>query len=129
MGGWFSQPLKPRLTSVAASMNGVSCLAPYTVHDSRTYELVIINLVQALVFRTASIIVAVFVIRNFGKGLKGAMYALDEEQSAIGRGEVAASEDDESGSAPRARQFVPRTFVKAEQMQPIDSDYKPMEDS
>ena len=77
---WWSWDYVPDLFSVFMTYKGVDCLAPNTVHDARTYELLMINVSQALLFRFGSLIVGVFVCRNFGKGLRDVFYPRDSRK-------------------------------------------------
>jgi hypothetical protein len=78
---WWLLGYVPELNSVYDSYNGVSCLAPNTMHDARTMEVLMVNFGQALVFRFGSLIVSIFVCRNFGKGLRDVFYKPTDEQS------------------------------------------------
>lgn len=71
---WWLLGYVPELLSVYDSYNGLSCLAPHTVHDARTLEVLAINFGQAMLFRFGSLIVSIFVCRNFGKGLRDVFY-------------------------------------------------------
>lgn len=71
---WWVLGYVPELTSVFDSYNGLSCLAWNTVHDARTLEVLLMNFGQALLFRFGSLIISVFVCRNFGKGLRDVFY-------------------------------------------------------
>lgn len=71
---WWLLGYVPELTSVFDSYNGLSCLAWHTVHDARTLEVLLMNFAQAMLFRIGSLIVSIFVCRNFGKGLRDVFY-------------------------------------------------------
>lgn len=71
---WWELGYVPELMSVYESYNGLSCLAPGTVHDDRTLEVLAINFGQALLFRFGSLVITVFVCRDFGKGLRDVFY-------------------------------------------------------
>lgn len=73
-GSWWQLGYVPDLLSVYESYNGLSCLAPYTTHDARTLEVLVANLGQALMFRVGSLVVSIFVCRNFHKGLRDVFY-------------------------------------------------------
>lgn len=73
-GSWWQLGYVPELSSVYDSYNGLSCLAPNTVHDARTLEVLAINFAQALLFRFASLVISVFVCKDFGKGLRDVFY-------------------------------------------------------
>lgn len=108
--GWFDGPFYPDLKSVADSYNGVNCLAPKTFHDARTFEVMVLNLVQALVFRFSSVGIAYVVVRNFGKGLKHALYDIeDAPPKPLQPGDKDETEDDSDGSGDeQPMRFIPK---------------------
>lgn len=71
---WWLLARVPDLQSVLSSYRGRECLAPHTVHDDRTLELIIQTLLEAVLFRIASTALAVVVCRNFHKGLRDLFY-------------------------------------------------------
>jgi hypothetical protein len=112
--GWWNSWIIPNLQETAASFNGRWCLGRDTFHDARTYELVVLNFAQALIFRFASMAMGMIVVANFGKGLKSAMYSLDEEQAKIGKGVAKGGDTDDEDEA--IAEFVPMRTVKAEDL-------------
>jgi hypothetical protein len=116
--GWYSTALAPNLESVADSFNGVSCLGRSTFHDDRTLEVVFLNLIQALIFRISSMLIGFAVVGNFGKGLKTALYDIEEEQSKVGQGlaEGSHTDDEDDEDDEQMQEFVPTRVVKAEHL-------------
>lgn len=105
---WWTMDRAPDFQSVYASYNGLSCLAPLTVHDARTKEVIILNFVQALLFRLGSIVASTFVLRNFGKGLKGVFYKLEEAKGSTATAAAVAKKRNLALSA--AEEFKPKSM-------------------
>jgi hypothetical protein len=87
---WQLDPY-PSYESVKSVYNGISCLNPFTHHDDRTWELLLMNLVQAVFFRVGSMFYGIRVAARFGGGLKAVFYremalANSEEDSKIPEG-------------------------------------------
>jgi hypothetical protein len=89
---WFtptntSFQFAPDLNTVVASYAGKSCISDLTIHDARTSEMIYLNFGQAVLFRVGSIVVSIFVCKNFGRGLKDVFYtreSSDSERELVG---------------------------------------------
>jgi hypothetical protein len=110
--GFFALPYYPDLPSVARWYRGTSCLSNATIHSQRSWELIVINLVQAIVCRLLSFGNIFVCVRNFGKGLKPVFYKVEEFRKHVAaqnaRRAGGDGSDDDNSDAEGEMTYVPK---------------------